>query len=302
MAPGASPDGSPVGGRSESNRARLAADGLGAADDTDLDVGTPIDPPASPTLAPDSRECESSLMADESLHFDIDWGSTLEKALYVVGSVIFAVGSFYFEHPSSVDHRISADREAIMLWATTMFVVGSVIFVLAAFLNALSLTSSSSLTFGKWSIATCSLYEFGGILYVIGSVCFMPGFMGCSTTLGATHNSGMEVLGAWCFIVGSVFYVLGTILEFMKTVALLYLKQREEEAAERIKRFWRRAKGRRDSDSSVSPGVRFASEATNVASRAAMRARRQRRVAKPLESCSPDDDEDDVDDPPMFDG
>ena len=43
----------------------------------------------------------------------------------------------------------------------------------ATFLNALSLNASGK-TFIHWAVATCGIYELGGILFVMGSVCFMP--------------------------------------------------------------------------------------------------------------------------------
>ena len=75
----------------------------------------------------------------------------------------------------------------------------------ATFLNALSLNSSGR-TFAHWAVATCGIYELGGILFVMGSVCFMPN-QGC--------KEGMEILGAWCFIVGAACYMLGDFIELM---------------------------------------------------------------------------------------
>jgi len=106
-----------------------------------------------------------------------------------------------------------------------MFIGGSVTFVFAAFLNALSITTMR-LTFTKWAVAACSIYEFGGIFFVIGSVCFMPSSTGC--------NDSMEILGAWCFVIGSAFYTIGGLMELMMTVALLHLKEEEEAMAKSL--------------------------------------------------------------------
>merc|ERR1712048_823059 len=115
---------------------------------------------------------------------------------------------------------------------TWMFIAGSAMFTLAAFLNALRLVTSH-LTFTTWAVATCSIYELGGICFVMGSVCFMPN-QGC--------GEGMELMGAWLFIIGSAAYVVGGIIQIMMTVALLHLKRDEAErevAATRIQRRWR---------------------------------------------------------------
>jgi len=75
-------------------------------------------------------------------------------------------------------------------------------------------------------VAACSIYEFGGIFFVIGSVCFMPSSTGC--------NDSMEILGAWCFVIGSAFYTIGGLMELMMTVALLHLKEEEEAMAKSL--------------------------------------------------------------------
>eukprot|EP00913_Durusdinium_trenchii_P003277 g3032.t1 len=61
----------------------------------------------------------------------------------------------------------------------------------------------------------------------MGSVCFMPN-QGC--------KEGMEILGAWCFIVGAACYMLGDFIEFMKTCALIFVRLKQEEAARCIER------------------------------------------------------------------
>eukprot|EP00434_Breviolum_minutum_P005008 symbB.v1.2.004420.t1/scaffold237.1/size257402/10 len=58
-------------------------------------------------------------------------------------------------------------------------------------------------------------------------VCFMPN-QGC--------KEGMEILGAWCFIVGAACYMLGDFIELMKTCALIFLRLKQEEAARQIER------------------------------------------------------------------
>jgi len=116
-------------------------------------------------------------------------------------------------------------EEDVLIWAIAMFILGSVMFVFAAFLNALNL--HRNVTFANWAVATCGIYELGGILFVMGSVCFMPN-QGC--------GQGMEALGAWCFITGSLCYILGGLIELAKVVALLYLVQQQEEAVKRIER------------------------------------------------------------------
>lgn len=165
-------------------------------------------------------------MSEES---EVFASSRLERLLYLSGGLIFLIGTFYFQHPQMVSSRVPSEvmhDEDVLFAAIWMFIIGSIIFVFATFLNALSLNSSGR-TFMHWAVATCGIYELGGILFVMGSVCFMPN-QGC--------KEGMEILGAWCFIVGAACYMLGDFIEFMKTCALIFLRLKQEEAAMRIER------------------------------------------------------------------
>ena len=152
-------------------------------------------------------------MKDTDADFHVMVGPRSEKLLYLAGGLIFLVGTFYFQHPQMISHRIPSEvlaEEDVLFAAIWMFIIGSIIFVFATFLNALTLNASGR-TFIHWAVATCGIYELGGILFVMGSVCFMPN-QGC--------KEGMEILGAWCFILGAACYVLGDFIDFMKTSAL----------------------------------------------------------------------------------
>lgn len=155
------------------------------------------------------------------------WGVVIEKLGYFAGSVIFAVGTVFWEHPRTIAADVpgSQDTKEVDVWATELFIVGSAVFALAAFVNALTLHERHP-TFVKWAIAACACYEVGGVLFVIGSVCFLPN-MGCAES--------MLVLAAWCFIIGSLFYVLAAGIGLLKTLALFQLEQedRDEDATAR---------------------------------------------------------------------
>ena len=170
---------------------------------------------------------DAEAAADSDFHVMV--GPRAEKLLYLAGGLVFLVGTFYFQHPQMLSHRLPSEvlaEEDVLFAAIWMFIIGSIIFVFATFLNALTLNASGR-TFIHWSVATCGIYELGGILFVMGSVCFMPN-QGC--------KEGMEILGAWCFILGAACYVLGDFIDFMKTSALIFLRLRQEEAARRIER------------------------------------------------------------------
>eukprot|EP00929_Paragymnodinium_shiwhaense_P113105 TRINITY_DN81368_c0_g1_i1.p1 TRINITY_DN81368_c0_g1~~TRINITY_DN81368_c0_g1_i1.p1 ORF type:complete len:440 (+),score=82.05 TRINITY_DN81368_c0_g1_i1:68-1321(+) len=142
--------------------------------------------------------------------------------LYFFGSVVFAVGSFFWEHPAAVAHNVQ--REEVLMWGIVMFMVGSAAFVFAAFVNALTLHYKHP-DFTAWAVATCSCYEMGGVFFVAGSVCFMPG-VGCDTV--------MIELGGWAYIIGSFMYVLGATIAFMKTMVIMLLEREADEETQQL--------------------------------------------------------------------
>ena len=203
------------------------------------------------TLTPTTYEyvpmgSDPEATADADFHVMV--GPRAEKLLYLLGGLVFLVGTFYFQHPQMISHRIPSEvlaEEDVLFAAIWMFIIGSIIFVFATFLNALTLNASGR-TFIHWAVATCGIYELGGILFVMGSVCFMPnqarGIAKAAVRLRLFPapcqgcKEGMEILGAWCFILGAACYVLGDFIDFMKTSALIFLRLRQEEAAHRIER------------------------------------------------------------------
>jgi len=94
---------------------------------------------------------------------------------------------------------------------TILFVVGSLFFCFAAFANALNQRKFEE-SVAVLLTAITSLYMAGSLLFVMGSIAFLPN-LGC--------NEQMLTIGAWCFIVGSGFFVIGAVLSFWRTHQLL---------------------------------------------------------------------------------
>jgi len=94
----------------------------------------------------------------------------VEKFLYVVGSVLFAVGTALFEHPIEKEGSTQLAETV----AVTMFFVGSTFFALAAYVNALSLYRRHPCLI-RWALVICTCYVLGGVLFCSGTVAFMPG-------------------------------------------------------------------------------------------------------------------------------
>merc|ERR1719473_715343 len=89
-----------------------------------------------------------------------------------------------------------------------LFVLGSLVFAAAAFVNGLSQRSFDT-TKNKMLTATTSLYMMGSLLFVMGSVAFLPN-LGCNET--------MVAIGAWNFVVGSLFFLVGGLVSMWRTL------------------------------------------------------------------------------------
>merc|ERR1712110_201158 len=105
-----------------------------------------------------------------------------------------------------------------------LFIVGSSIFALAAFVNAMGQRRYDLWTHNMLSLIT-TCYLCGSMLFAMGSMCFLPD-MGC--------DDNMLAVGAWMFIVGSVCFLIGSIFSLWRTTHI-YSKAglAEEEAKEK---------------------------------------------------------------------
>ena len=97
-----------------------------------------------------------------------------------------------------------------------LFAVGSILYSIAAFVSALKAataedTSAQATTRRRTAIATASLYELGGVCFVVGTLGFVPAStIGIAACPDGTRT--MESFGASLFVVGSAFYTLGSSL------------------------------------------------------------------------------------------
>jgi len=147
----------------------------------------------------------------------------LENGLYLVGSLLYLAGSVLYLPPEeqlSFMHRAAAlslgqicETTGFVpdqLLGTVLFIAGSLLFVLAAFTNMLLQKRSSEWSARVLSAAT-SFYMGGSLLFAVGSIAFLPS-LGCS--------EHMLSLGAWCFIVGSCLFLLGSLLSLWRTIGV----------------------------------------------------------------------------------
>jgi hypothetical protein len=148
------------------------------------------------------------------------WNSfeVCENALYLLGSIVFVAGTVLYWPPEghiagmnwlvrSFSLGVYFNLFTPEFEGTMLFIFGSVLFSLAAFVNGLDQRAFNTVA-NQMLIATTSLYMGGSLLFVMGSVAFLPD-LGC--------NERMFALGAWCYVVGSLLYLLGSFVSLLRT-------------------------------------------------------------------------------------
>lgn len=148
-----------------------------------------------------------------------------ENAFYVIGAFVFFLGTLLYWPFDFRDEEaaILASADAVdrgfglptyvntvdtHFQGSVLFIAGSLMFSLAAFANGLNRRRFNDVT-SQMLTATTSLYMLGSLLFVMGSVAFLP-HLGC--------NQKMETFGGVCYIIGSVQYELGGWVSFFRTM------------------------------------------------------------------------------------
>lgn len=171
----------------------------------------------------------SCLTLAEALQQKGTWTfEALENCGWVVGSVIFLIGSIlYFPERETCEFALKGglkddsypgaetcsslaqhmNKHTKAFYGTIFFILGSVTFVIAIFINAMNQRKFSK--WQHWMVATITFnYLIGSILFCMGSIAFLPN-VGC--------GEEMVAVGAWMFIFGSVFFFIGALLSLRRT-------------------------------------------------------------------------------------
>lgn len=161
----------------------------------------------------------------------------VENGGWVLGSVVFLIGTIlYFPdrmtctnhvmHSSSLPDSETCsslaqhmNEHSKAFFGTIFFIIGSMIFVVAVFFNAMNQRK-----FTKWKHRMVSYitfnYMIGSLLFCMGSVAFLPD-VGCGPE--------MVKMGAWLFIIGSAFFILGSLLSLWRTYEMLNVDEEDSE-------------------------------------------------------------------------
>mmetsp|Transcript_34080 Transcript_34080/g.69692 ORF Transcript_34080/g.69692 Transcript_34080/m.69692 type:complete len:393 (-) Transcript_34080:160-1338(-) len=125
--------------------------------------------------------------------------------------------------------------------ADLLFVAGSILFSVAAFVSALKAVGGTDLNLPgavlrrRTAVATASLYELGGVAFVVGTLGFIPApVLGISACPEGEHT--LTTAGATLFVAGSLCYTMGSALTFVVTCWLTYADLGDDEEAGMIVR------------------------------------------------------------------
>jgi len=162
----------------------------------------------------------------------------LEQGLYVTGSIFFMVGTIIWDPGLEGifnDAMTGLSRDWWLAFADVLFMVGSLEFAFAAYVNALSIWEVHyNRSLRKYALATATCFEFGGFCFIAGTMGFVPHkYVGC--------NACMEQLGCGFFLVGSILYFVGSTLSLCRCIVVHATIHEHGEKVRRIQK-WFRAK------------------------------------------------------------
>lgn len=139
-----------------------------------------------------------------------------ENSLYVAGALLFNAGTVLYWPEAPDWEYVIASKELSPVqyfnWfspefeGTVLFIIGSLFFAMAAYVNGLSQRDFDT-PIQKMRAAAQTCYMAGAILFVMGSVAFLPE-LGC--------GDRMEEFGAIMYVIGSVFYLIGSVISIIR--------------------------------------------------------------------------------------
>lgn len=161
-----------------------------------------------------------------------------ENLLYLLGSLSLVAGSVLYwpgelldpgdKSDLMVGKNIIRDFNGIGVYMNTfqpafegsmMFIIGCLFFAFAAFVNAMSIQQFHNVS-NQLLAAVTSFNMVGGLLYVMGSIAFLPDY-GCSEAMAA--------LGATAYTLGSCVYTLGGCVTLYRAATLDTTPKRRED-------------------------------------------------------------------------
>lgn len=140
-----------------------------------------------------------------------------ENSLYVAGAMLFNAGTILYwpeeaNWPITIAAKDFTTPGQFFNWfspefeGTVLFIIGSLFFAMASYVNGLSQTDFST-PIKKMMTASTTCYMVGALLFVMGSVAWLPE-LGC--------GDRMEEFGAIMYVFGSLLYVIGSVISIIR--------------------------------------------------------------------------------------
>lgn len=142
---------------------------------------------------------------------DVKNRELLEQLLYVFGSLVFFVGTLLYD-PPVVDFLawvFASRRGRIVNTAAVFFMLGSFLFSLGSYVNALSIFEAPRML-RKHQIRVTTCYQFGGLFFIAGTMGYVDAF---------EPNYLLKLCATWLYMAGCCFYITGSGLSFVAVVA-----------------------------------------------------------------------------------
>jgi len=201
-------------------------------------IRTPEQPP--PVEAVEAVEAAQTVQALQAAPDGLV-GGLLSATVGAVGEKVAGTADAVASAAGSVAEKVtlgffgtSVELQGGEIWAPdgslltgdVLFVAGSILFSIAAFVSALKAAGESGGDAAdalrrRTAVATASLYELGSVAYVIGTLGYIPaGSLGIAECPAGVRTLGNA--GASLFVAGSAFYTLGAFITFLAVAYITY--------------------------------------------------------------------------------
>mmetsp|Transcript_69696 Transcript_69696/g.123370 ORF Transcript_69696/g.123370 Transcript_69696/m.123370 type:complete len:474 (-) Transcript_69696:68-1489(-) len=207
----------------------------------------------------------------------------LEQSLYVLGSFIFTCGTIIWDPDLEFFFSSAYTPHSRSWWlavADGLFMAGSLMFALAAYINALGIYESHFNTvLRRYALAIATCYEFGGFCFIAGTMGFAPyELVGC--------NSKMIALGAVCYIIGSFLYLIGSALSLFKCIVQNQMAREHVEKIIMLQKWTRRKVEQKRRQEEELPDQKYFAKTKQIAASIQRRfaERRMERVSEQVKS------------------
>lgn len=128
-----------------------------------------------------------------------DWLEFLAANVYVIGTILFIVGSLFFL--SQIDMIVAGS------WC---FIIGSLLFLIGACVNIVEIAKASSLVKLQLLNITAITFALGSTLFLVASIPYLW------QSLDMEEESLLFSYVAWEYIVGSILFLVGGIINYYR--------------------------------------------------------------------------------------